>query len=319
MRTRRQGLIGVLVLGLLGGWAGVGAAGGVSKAEWCEASKLTAAGLKASCLAIEEAKGVLGATPRPERCDAAFTKAFTKAEKVAGAGVCPTEGDAAAVEALVDGCVAEIADALSGGGAPNGCSQFPATGQTTCWDPADIIAPIDPIACTGTGQDGDIRAGATLSFNDNGDGTITDDNTGLMWEKLCDENSPGGTCPAEHDVDTTYTWAEAFAVKIAALNAGAGFAGYTDWRLSNVKELQSIVNHENFDPAVSSAFNNSCVANCSVLNCSCTRATSYWSSTSVARVPTDAWTVFFGSGGGDVDVHNLKGDFNSVRAVRGGL
>src|SRR5713226_3197712 len=55
---------------------------------------------------------------------------------------------------------------------------FPATGQTTCWDANDVVIP-----CAGTGEDGDIRAGAPLAYADNGDGTITDLNTGLMWEK----------------------------------------------------------------------------------------------------------------------------------------
>src|SRR5215510_10778276 len=55
---------------------------------------------------------------------------------------------------------------------------FPATGQTTCWDSSGTLIP-----CAGTGQDGDTRAGAPLAYTDNGDGTITDDDTGLMWEK----------------------------------------------------------------------------------------------------------------------------------------
>jgi hypothetical protein len=80
------------------------------------------------------------------------------------------------------------------------CQAFPATGQTGCWDSSG-----NPISCTNTGQDGDIQAGATLSYTDNGNGTITDNNTGLVWEKLCDEDPPGTTCPVEHDVDTTYT------------------------------------------------------------------------------------------------------------------
>ncbi|MBI1814979.1 MAG: hypothetical protein HYR72_08385 [Deltaproteobacteria bacterium] len=42
---------------------------------------------------------------------------------------------------------------------------FPATGQVTSY---------------GTGSDGDVRAGRTPSYTDNGDGTITDNNTGVM-------------------------------------------------------------------------------------------------------------------------------------------
>lgn len=57
-----------------------------------------------------------------------------------------------------------------------------------------------------------------MSFTDNGDGTITDNRTGLMWEKLSDDGSI-------HDKDTTYTWHNA-GTKITALNGGGGFAGY---------------------------------------------------------------------------------------------
>ena len=76
------------------------------------------------------------------------------------------------------------------------------------------------VACAGTGHDGEIQAGATLAYVDNDDGTITDLNTGLMWEKKSDD----GTI---HDPDTTYTWDDAFAVHVAGLNT-ASFAGHTD-------------------------------------------------------------------------------------------
>src|SRR4051812_39636776 len=53
------------------------------------------------------------------------------------------------------------------------------TGQTTCFNTTGNV-----IACSGTGEDGDLRLGLSRSFTDNGDGTITDNKTGLMWEKL---------------------------------------------------------------------------------------------------------------------------------------
>jgi hypothetical protein len=62
------------------------------------------------------------------------------------------------------------------------------------------------------------------NFTDNGDGTITDSSTGLMWMK--------------NDSGTTMNWS-------AALNYAEGidFATFTDWRLPNAKELQSIVDY----------------------------------------------------------------------------
>ena len=138
-----------------------------------------------------------------------------------------------------------------------GAQAFPATGQTTCWNSAGAV-----ISCTGTGQDGDIQAGATLNYTDNGDGTITDNNTKLVWEK---KTSDGST----HDMDAVYTWDNAFAVHVAGLNA-ASFAGHNDWRLPNVKELLSIIDYQNRSPAVASAFQN---ASCGsrMLTESCTR------------------------------------------------
>ena len=72
---------------------------------------------------------------------------------------------------------------------------LPATGQTTCSDTNG-----NDIACSGTGQDGDARAGRRLAYVDNGDGTITDSNTNLMWEKLSNDGFI-------HDKDNAYTWA----------------------------------------------------------------------------------------------------------------
>ena len=113
------------------------------------------------------------------------------------------------------------------------------------------------IPCAGTGQDGELQKGLARAYVDNGDGTITDTKTGLMWEKLSDDGSI-------HDKDTTYTWANAFAVKVATLNGGGGFAGYTDWRVPNVNELQSLVNYGAVNPAVSPAFNTGCAPACTV-------------------------------------------------------
>src|SRR5262249_46493822 len=122
---------------------------------------------------------------------------------------------------------------------------LPATGQTSCWDSSG-----NSISCTGTGQDGEVQAGAPLSYTDNGDGTIADNNTRLVGEKLTQD----GSVP---DTSNPYTWEDAFPVPVATLNS-MNFAGHNDWRVPNVKELGSIVNYQvpDLEPVVSAAFNN---------------------------------------------------------------
>ena len=150
-----------------------------------------------------------------------------------------------------------------------------------------------------SGDDGDLELGAARSYTDNLDGTITDNTTGLMWEKLTNDSSI-------HDKDYTYSWANAFAVKIAALNS-ANFAGHNDWRLPNVNELQTLADYGRFNPAIDPAFNNGLD--------SFTRSSVYWSSTTSAGSPGLAWGVIFADG--FVRAIGMS-NFGFVRAVRGG-
>ena len=180
------------------------------------------------------------------------------------------------------------------------------TGQTKCWNSAGT-----QITCTGTGQDGEVQIGVARSYTDNGDGTITDNATGLVWEKLDNFNFVAN--PSDiHDADNTYNpWTAAFQ-KIATLNA-ANFAGHNDWRLPNIKELHSLIWFGRSAPAVDTAFNNG--------TDSFTRSTgTYWSSTtSNTSITSQAWGVSFTTG-----IHSLipkTSAANSfccfVRAVRG--
>jgi len=70
-------------------------------------------------------------------------------------------------------------------------------------------------------------------FRDNGDGTVTDDATNLMWMKADSGSLEGGASG-----DGTMTWEEAL-----AWAESLEYAGYDDWRLPNGKELQSIVDY----------------------------------------------------------------------------
>jgi len=179
-----------------------------------------------------------------------------------------------------------------------------ATGQKNCWNNTAEV-----VSCVGTGQDGDLQKGTPLAYVDNRDGTITDSNTGLIWEKLSDDGSI-------HDWDNRYTWLDAFAVKIATLNAGGGFAGATDWRVPNIRELRSIVDFRKSNPSVSPAFNTGCVPGVTVLDGSCTQKPYHWSSTAYEWDPYYAFNVGFFSGISQVED---KDDSLYVRAVRGGL
>ncbi len=86
-----------------------------------------------------------------------------------------------------------------------------------------------------SGDDGNIQAGVawpTPRFTDNGDGTVTDSLTGLMWLK------DGGCMKAK--------WISALTA-VAGLNNYqgqnncAGYTGnYSDWRLPNIKELGAL-------------------------------------------------------------------------------
>lgn len=183
---------------------------------------------------------------------------------------------------------------------------LPATGQLTCWDSTGAV-----IACAGTGQDGDTLAGSFV-YTDNGDGTITDGNTGLMWEKL-DDNDIAGI----HDKDDFYLWDDAFAVKIAALNTVPCFAGHCDWRLPNVKELQSLANYEvpSPGPSIGASFNSGCTPGCTSDVCSCTNSDLYWTSTTYVGSPDFAWYVYFVDGNA---LANPKLSGGYVRAVRSG-
>ena len=192
-----------------------------------------------------------------------------------------------------------------------GSSTFPATGQIT---PATGTM-------THTGatvrDDGFVRAGGALSYQDNGDGTITDLNTGLMWEKKSLDGS-------DHDATKTFVWSSPVTDTvwdwIDAINTevgnGIGFAGYNDWRLPNVKELQSIIDYGRFNPSVDPVFNNHVSPGCTVLTCSATVPTGiYWTSTTGAENPLSAWVLLFFEG---FVTGAVKSESHFVRAVRGG-
>jgi hypothetical protein len=228
----------------------------------------------------------------------------------------PTTQSAAPAGALAGGQAVYARIAALAEPARAGAGTLPATGLQTTY-PADKHDRADgPVAIA---DDGAVRAGAALRFHDNGDGTITDLTTKLMWEKKCDG------CGGLHDSLMGYQWSgndtdDTIWDWLDRLNAdgGRGFAGHSDWRIPNVKELVSILNYERFNPAVSTPFDEAlCGLGCLDVKdseCSCTASSAYWSATTFSDFPAHALSVFFNLGlvGDDV-----KTNRHFVRAVRG--
>jgi len=185
---------------------------------------------------------------------------------------------------------------------PVSTAQTLQTGQSRCFDTVGT-----EIACAGTGQDGEFHNGSEASFKDNGDGTVTDQRTGLTWEKLSDDGSI-------HDKDNRYDWAGAFTIKVAGLNAEQ-FAGHGDWRVPSQFELFSLVNLGATWPSTYPPFSAGCTDTCTVTTCNCTQSSRYWSSSTVQDSPTFAWGIPFD---GSYSIGFAKTARNFVRAVRGG-
>ena len=85
-------------------------------------------------------------------------------------------------------------------------------------------------------------------LQDNGDGTVTDLKTGLMW-KQCVEGLSGPDCASSSGSAAAFTWQQALQ-RVQTVNSSGGFAGFTDWRVPNIKELSSLVEHQCWEPAI---------------------------------------------------------------------
>ncbi|KAA6185112.1 DUF1566 domain-containing protein [Thiohalocapsa marina] len=170
-------------------------------------------------------------------------------------------------------------------------TQVPKTGQTAFYE---------------TGDDGDLEKGVAWPsprFTDNSDGTVTDNLTGLIW--LQDANC-----------FRSRLWSDAL-TRANALYDGCTDCGGTDgdcglgdssaagdWRLPNIKELQSLVDFGQYDPALPSGHPFSGVLS------------SYnWSSTSYADYTSRAWYLNLYSGYVNFGDKSLAYD---VWPVRGG-
>jgi len=161
------------------------------------------------------------------------------------------------------------------------------------------------------------KAGTACRYVDNGDGTVSDLNTGLMWEQTTSTCTGEVTCYIN-----AYLWSTggnladgtAFTSFLATLNNGDSiyggvstpimgcFANHCDWRLPSIVELQGIVNTSD-SPTIDPIFGP-------------TQSGLYWSATTDYGYPSLAWLVDFLDG-------TLFGGYKPsryyVRAVRSGL
>ena len=192
---------------------------------------------------------------------------------------------------------------------PPGC--VAKTGQTTCYSAAGGV-----IGCAGTGQDGEYQMGCdpvvvpspgidfggynrtsfpcSSGFTDNGDGTVTDNLTGLIWLK-------NAACFGPR------TWAQALSDCNGLASGSCGLTDSSsagDWRLPNINELRSL-----FDPNLGSPY---LPAGHPFTN---VQSTIYWSSTTYASYTFGAWGVGMGGGSGSTGV---KGNVYYVWPVRSG-
>ena len=176
------------------------------------------------------------------------------------------------------------------------------TGQTTCYDELGTV-----ISCSETGQDGDIQAGAAWPsphFTDNADGTVTDNLTGLIWLK-------NANC-----ANAIKSWFDALTY-CNTLNSGE--CGLTDdsvegdWRLPNVKELQSLIHYGFYSPALpNTAGTGQWTPGDPFTN---VQSFYYWSSTTYVSATNNAWYVQMING---VVAFRWKINGNYVWPVRAG-
>ena len=118
----------------------------------------------------------------------------------------------------------------------------------------------------------------------NGDGTVSDESTGLMWQQ---------------ETAGPMSWEEAL-----RYCEGLALGGYSDWRLPTVNELQFLVDYSRYNPAIDlNSFPG-------------TTSSGYWSSTVNQCSPDNAWYVGFDYGG--ISSGNRKSSATKyyVRAVR---
>lgn len=137
-------------------------------------------------------------------------------------------------------------------------------------------------------------------FKDNGDGTLTDRQSGLTWMRCAlGQRWDGVTCAGKLD---GHSWRGAQEAA-AKLNGNGGYARHADWRVPHVPELAMIAERQCADPRINLTL------------FPATPAAPFWSATPRKGFDNDAYILSFGPEGatpGD------QGEVHFVRLVRGG-
>lgn len=299
-----------------------------SAAERCEAGKLKLVATYASCRLKEEATALSkSTTPDFSRCVDTFAGKFPKLEDVAAPMVCPSEDDAADIQARSDAYTGAMATLLAGGSilvtscgdgtldADEDCEAENLAGQACATLGFDSGTLLCAPGCTF-----DTALCHSTRFEDNGS-TVIDHQTGLEWEKKDGADASPNTGDA-HDMDNTYTWTASnngttmngtlftdFLMKLngtvdsLTLETTGCYADHCDWRLPAVDELRSIAI---LSPSCSSG---SCIQNALLSPVASGR---YWSISN--RSPaTGAYFVDFSNG---TTAGQFKTTSYAARAVR---
>jgi|GEM_PF-6704137 len=181
---------------------------------------------------------------------------------------------------------------------------------------ASILEKLTAYELLGSKSDTDSSKSAKSSdqYTDNGDGTVTDTKTKLMW-KQCSEGQNGKDCSGDA---AKYKWDDA----MSKFGKGVSFAGHSDWRMPTKEELRGLVYCSNGTPQ-EEAWDEMCAGKdkkagnheIPTINQKVFPNTGvfYWSSTE--QDSSYAWDVDFGSGDDDWDDRR---DDDAVRLVRSG-
>ena len=134
----------------------------------------------------------------------------------------------------------------------------------------------------------DIFIPTTLAnhYTDNGDGTITDNLTQLVWQKV--------------PTTTALTWEQALSYA-----EGLTLAGVSDWRLPNIKELQSLNDEGAMNPSVNTTY------------FSAIGVKNYWSSTTLLPNPSNLTSAWYWNTQYGITTYDTKTNTNYVICVRG--